>query len=192
MFTIDLKNNNNRPCSIWIDPTKFPLPPHTDVDNIGLINDQIHFINTQVFSENYFQKSYTTLYYLYCSMRVDHVIPKTFARVLSLKCPYIAMEISVEEAFEPPVVPKFDTTPYRTLKPDSVVVSFPFIHSFNTNEKITVHRDLKTKKMFIQYKYKNDHNYPLVSRINRLLKYHSNFTVTNATIREMFNIPTTE
>ena len=185
MYKTDLVDARGTSCSIWIDLTEYPMPNEVARDDLGLSNAQLDFARTLVVNA-YYPGTYTTLFYRYCSMRVENHIPKTFAKIVSTRLPYIVMEPQYENYFDLPVLKNFDTFPYRTIKPVARVVSYP--HNSSTDERIVVHRNLAIGRYMVQYQYRNDLSYHLLKRLERLCRHSESVLVTNATIRQMLCI----
>lgn len=186
MYKTDLVDARGTSPSIWVDLKKYPTPRDSAYDALGLSEDQLTFIRSLVLTDESYLDTYTTLYYRYCSMRVKRYIPRTFAKVIASRYPYMVMEPVVEEMFDLPVLKNFDTRPYRTITPDSVVVSFP--REDISGERIIVHRGLTTSYHLVQYRYRQDVSYPLLKRLESLCRNSDSILVTNTTLREMLRI----
>lgn len=185
MYKTDLVDARGTSCSIWIDLTEYPMLNAAARDDLGLSDAQLDFARRLVLDE-YHPGVYTTLFYRYCSMRVENHIPKTFAKVVSARIPYAVMEPTIEDYFDLPILINFDTFPYRTIIPVTRVVSYP--QNISTDERIIVHRNLTKNLHMVQYRYRRDLSYHLLKRLEHLSRHSESVLVTNHTIRKMLRI----
>jgi hypothetical protein len=185
MYKTDLVDARGPACSIWLDLTEYPMPGQSALADLGLSDEQLTFARALVLDGQY-PNTYTTLYYLYCSIRVPLYIPKNFAKVISAGYAHQAMDLGVEEAFELSPLPVFDTRAYRTLPPDAVVVSLS--RDDPSGERVIVHRSLTAARHLVQYRTRGNAAYPLIKRLAALQRHSDAFLVTNTTTRAMLNL----
>ena len=158
---------------------------NVDLDDIGITKEQLAFIRTIDLGDVY-AGAYTSIYFRNRCILIQNNIPADFSKVISGKLHHVVMESYQEENYDLTIIDKFDTRPYRTIKPEALVCSYQ--KDCPSGERIIVHRNLTTPLSFIQYKYKWNLSLPLLLRVDKLCKYSEEFLVSNRTIRDILNI----
>jgi len=185
MFKTDLVATKNQSCSLWIDLTDYPMRSEGTISDLGLSEEQLIFATANIITDKY-DNTVTTLFYKFCSMRIVNFVPKTFAKVLTAKYPYVAMEPQHEDVFDLPMLSVFDVFSYRTLLPTAVVVEFSQMQP--RGERITVYRNLTNGKRMVQYRTRGDVAFPLFQRLELLGRHSDSVLITNSTLRDMLDI----
>ena len=185
MYHTDLKDDRGTCCSIWIDLTKFPMPGESGQTDLGVSAEQLEFARMPILGDHH-PGTYTTIYYPHYSFRFFRQIPKTLIAGAAAGHNFRTLADTIEDAFDLPEEPNFDTRPFHRIPQSAVVVSYP--NDTTLGDRSIVHRNPGAGRYMLQFRSNGDLAYPLFRRLDLLRKHSDAILVTNATTRTVLRI----
>ncbi len=196
----ELTRDTATSCSLWIDLRTFPMPPAKNVAIIGLTLNQVQFAQAdfavclpelpslpQVSVKEDYPGSTTVFYYKHHSLLVARYITPSMRSIIESKYPHSMRLRADEDGHATMARQHYDTRTYPADNPVGVISQM--IHQHPNGERVIVYRPHRSELCLAQYRYRDDNQLLLGRRLQTLLHCEGDVTLSNASVRTMFNIP---